>query len=156
MREAALGALSECLSAFMRHLCDTCIISDKAVEHRVSSLRNILNMEELEGSAFCPHAIQRRGHNTALGSCCQKLNPLLATKSLSTHGSKVKPEIVALWKRTEWQDCLWKAMLNLFSRDENSLFTFDISPSKSAQTPSAEKVWDVVKSPGKNWCGDLD
>lgn len=46
MPEAPLGALSECLSAFMRHLYDSWIISDNAVEHCVSLLRKILNIKK--------------------------------------------------------------------------------------------------------------
>lgn len=53
-----LWTLSECLSAFMRHLWDTCIISDKAVEQCVSLLRNNLNIKELQAGAFLPHTIQ--------------------------------------------------------------------------------------------------
>lgn len=48
----------------MRHLCDACIICDKAMEEYASLFRNILNIKELEGYAFFSYDIQHSSYNS--------------------------------------------------------------------------------------------
>lgn len=62
----------------MRRFYDTCIISDTAVEHCVTLLRNILNIKELQGGRLRSSPPS----DAAFGGRGQKLKLLLAYKKL--------------------------------------------------------------------------